>query len=45
MIVTSEAAVDTAAVVKKKDSAATSQSVDAELLGRLVEQPRERACS
>jgi putative transposase len=40
MTVTSEAAVDTAAVVKKKDPAVSSESVDAELVGRLVQQAR-----
>jgi putative transposase len=40
MTVTSEAAVDTAAVVKKKDPAVVPASVDAELVGRLVEQAR-----
>ncbi|MDT4992987.1 MAG: putative transposase [Actinoplanes sp.] len=36
----SEAAVDTAAVVKKKDPAVSPEGVDAELVGRLVEQAR-----
>jgi putative transposase len=40
MTVTSEAAVDTAAVVKKKDPAVVPEGVDAELVGRLVEQAR-----
>src|SRR4051812_49183425 len=40
MTVTSEAAVDTAAVVKKKDPAVSPEGVDAELVGRLVEQAR-----
>jgi putative transposase len=40
MTVTSEAAVDTFAVVKKKDPAVGPKSVDAELVGRLVEQAR-----
>jgi transposase-like protein len=40
MTVTSEATVDTAAVVKKKDSAVSPEGVDAELVGRLVEQAR-----
>jgi transposase-like protein len=40
MTVTSEAGVDTAAVVKKKDLAVAPTSVDAELVGRFVEQAR-----
>lgn len=40
MTVTSEAAVDTSAVVKKKDPAVGPEGVDAELVGRLVEQAR-----
>ena len=40
MTVTSEAAVDTSAVVKKNNPAAGPDSVDAELVGRLVEQAR-----
>jgi transposase-like protein len=40
MTVTSEAAVDTAAVVKKKDPAVSPEDVDAELVGRLVERAR-----
>jgi len=40
MTVTSEAAVDTFAVVKKKDPAVSPEGVDAELVGRLVEQAR-----
>ena len=40
MTVTSEHAVDTSAVVKKKDPAVSPEGVDAELVGRLVEQAR-----
>jgi transposase-like protein len=40
MTVTSEAAVDTAAVAKKKGTAVSPEGVDAELVGRLVEQAR-----
>jgi putative transposase len=40
MTVTSEAAVDTAAVAKMKHPATTPECVDAELVGRLVEQAR-----
>jgi putative transposase len=40
MTVTIEAAVDTSAVAKKKTSATTPEGVDAELVGRLVEQAR-----
>src|SRR5262245_28405252 len=40
MTVTIDAAVDTAAVAKKKDPAITPEGVDAELVGRLVEQAR-----
>src|SRR4051794_40330083 len=40
MTVTSEAAVDTFAVVKKKDPVVSPEGVDAELVGRLVEQAR-----
>jgi putative transposase len=40
MTVTSEAAVDTSAVVKKKTPAVSPEGVDAELVGRLVEQAR-----
>jgi putative transposase len=40
MTVTSGAAVDTSAVVKKKDPAVSPEGVDAELVGRLVEQAR-----
>src|ERR1043165_3981994 len=40
MTVTIEAAVDTAAVVKKKNPAVSPEGVDAELVGRLVEQAR-----
>ncbi|GAB1644105.1 IS256 family transposase [Krasilnikovia sp. MM14-A1259] len=40
MTVTIEAAVDTAAVAMKKDPAVSPEAVDAELVGRLVEQAR-----
>ena len=40
MTVTIEPAVDTSAVAKKKTPAATPEGVDAELVGRLVEQAR-----
>src|SRR3954471_13833696 len=40
MTVTIEAAVDTSAVAKKKDPAVSPEGVDAELVGRLVEQAR-----
>jgi hypothetical protein len=40
LTVTSEAAVDTFAVVKKKDPAVSPEGADAELVGRLVEQAR-----
>src|ERR1044071_3923689 len=40
MSVTIEAAVDTSAVAKKKDPPVTPEGVDAELVGRLVEQAR-----
>ena len=40
MTVTIDAAVDTSAVGKKKDLAVTPEGVDAELVGRLVEQAR-----
>jgi putative transposase len=40
MTVTIEAAGDTAAVAKKKEPAVTPEGVDAELVGRLVEQAR-----
>src|SRR5689334_7126418 len=40
MTVTIEAAVDTSAVAKKKDSPVTPEGVDGELVGRLVEQAR-----
>jgi transposase-like protein len=40
MTVTSEAGVDTSTVAKRKDPAATPEGVDAELVGRLVEQAR-----
>jgi putative transposase len=40
MTVTTDAAVDTSAVVKKKDPAVSPEGVDAELVGRLVEQAR-----
>ena len=40
MTVTNEATVDTFAVVKKKDPAVSPEGVDAELVGRLVEQAR-----
>jgi putative transposase len=40
MTVTNAAAVDTSTVVKKKDPQATPEGVDAELVGRLVEQSR-----
>ena len=40
MTVTIDAAVDTSAVVKKKEPATTPEGVDAELVGRLVEQAR-----
>ena len=40
MTVTSEPAVDTFAVAKKKDPAVAPEGVDAELVGRLVEQAR-----
>ena len=39
MTVTTDA-VDTSAVAKKKDPATTPEGVDAELVGRLVEQAR-----
>ncbi|GAB1644309.1 IS256 family transposase [Krasilnikovia sp. MM14-A1259] len=40
MTVTIEAAMDTAAVARKKDPAVSPEAVDAELVGRLVEQAR-----
>jgi putative transposase len=40
MTVTTDAAVDTSAVVKKKTPAVSPEGVDAELVGRLVEQAR-----
>ncbi len=40
MSMTIDAAVDTSAVAKKKDPATTPEGVDAELVGRLVEQAR-----
>src|SRR3954447_3836239 len=40
MTVTIEAAVDTSAVAKKKDPVVSPEGVDAELVGRLVEQAR-----
>ena len=40
MTVTVDATVDTSAVAKKKDPAATPEGVDAQLVGQLVEQAR-----
>ena len=39
MTVTSEAGVDTFAVVKKKDPAVSPEGVDAELVGRQLQRP------
>jgi hypothetical protein len=40
MTVTTDASLDNSALVKKKDPAVTPEGVDAELVGRLVEQAR-----